>query len=387
MFKKLLIDKNLRWLFQTLALSLILNVVFVSIFFYFLIRENPFPFEFDHNPAALQKTVVTCNKDQIASFYNLSYEALFEELNHDELLEDGYAKRDLALSILVGKHHFDLKRALKKNVIASKFIGYEKETLPLFPGLKTNDFQEIKSFAFKEKWPFTCKGLITIAKAKGLEKDHSLAITIAQTTEFQLVESLFKEVKVPIKRKWLLAMILESDVENFIQIYDSQTKNLDLSESKRQQLLVTYIKKGSQSAVSLLLLTDWDFALKRLDDETLLLVLNQLPINSKKAVLFASELLKMPRSDLVLKKAAELTGSKEVAQIRPPRASVGELRPKFRDKPPSSPSPSQHVIQNGETLFTIARKYHVSMQELKRINQLPSTSITPGKTLKIPPSP
>lgn len=388
MFKKLLTDKNLRWLFQTLVLSLFLNIIFVSLFFYFLVRQNPFPFEFDYTPTLLQKVKPLTNKEQIEELYLLSYEKLFDQLNDDKVLEDGYSKRDLALSILVEKYHFDLKRALKKNALSTKVMECDGRCLPLFPGLKASDFELIKTFAIKEKWPFTAKGLFALTKAKGLEKEPTLALAFLQTPEFQLVESLFKDSKVPIKKKWLLTMILEGDVSYFLQYYQEQTKTFDLSEEKRESFLVNYIKAGSKTAASLLLMTDWDFALRRLDDQTLLCVLDLLPSNSKKASFFAKELLKFPRSDLVLGKARKLAGiedAKEVAQIRPPRPSIGELRPQFRDRPPSSPSPNQHIIQNGETLFTIARKYHVSMEDLKRINQLPSTSITPGKTLKLPP--
>ena len=44
----------------------------------------------------------------------------------------------------------------------------------------------------------------------------------------------------------------------------------------------------------------------------------------------------------------------------------------------------QHTIQKGETLSAVARKYHVSIVELKKANQLKDDKIVPGRKLVIP---
>lgn len=48
------------------------------------------------------------------------------------------------------------------------------------------------------------------------------------------------------------------------------------------------------------------------------------------------------------------------------------------------PQKKVHTIKKGETLSTIANHYHISTAKLKQENQLTSTKITAGKTLKIP---
>ena len=44
-----------------------------------------------------------------------------------------------------------------------------------------------------------------------------------------------------------------------------------------------------------------------------------------------------------------------------------------------------HKIRSGETLSTIARRYRVTVTDLKRWNNLKSTNIVAGKTLKVYP--
>ena len=44
-----------------------------------------------------------------------------------------------------------------------------------------------------------------------------------------------------------------------------------------------------------------------------------------------------------------------------------------------------HKIRSGESLSTIARRYRVTIAELKRWNGLRSNNIVAGKTLKIYP--
>ncbi len=43
-----------------------------------------------------------------------------------------------------------------------------------------------------------------------------------------------------------------------------------------------------------------------------------------------------------------------------------------------------HVVQTGDTLWTISQQYGVSYQSIVGVNQLPSSSIVPGQTLLIP---
>lgn len=45
-----------------------------------------------------------------------------------------------------------------------------------------------------------------------------------------------------------------------------------------------------------------------------------------------------------------------------------------------------HVIEPGDNLWKIARKYKVSVEEIKRVNHLETEKLRPGKQLEIPTS-
>ena len=51
----------------------------------------------------------------------------------------------------------------------------------------------------------------------------------------------------------------------------------------------------------------------------------------------------------------------------------------------SSPesTPSVHVVKRGESLYTIAKKYSVTIDSIKEVNNLRSSELQIGQTLKI----
>jgi LysM repeat protein/lysophospholipase L1-like esterase len=70
-----------------------------------------------------------------------------------------------------------------------------------------------------------------------------------------------------------------------------------------------------------------------------------------------------------------------------PKRSVNSVNVRVPKKAPrqniSSGSVRYHTIQRGETLYSIARKYRMSVSELKRLNNMKSDFIRAGKRLKV----
>lgn len=326
--------------------------------------------------------------------------------------------------------------------------GLEKKTVIIFAGLMERDYQQIQHFIATEKWPLTSQGLFKRLQVQILEKseiqDSTLTQAFCQTPEFLAVETLFGRSGVPIKKRILLNLLAEGSWESLAQFVLSQKDSQDFSPARRQCLLLDYISQNSRTAAYLIAMTDRLYAEKRLDDHQVCLILNLLNEKTVEVQLFAKELLAGPRSDVVhqlaakrlyeyagepvpdsidykialakfcpddIKRAkqtaAEIAAQKiaqqEMIKSLPKNlvfstvnqeadkkeisknVGVGNLRPKFRDKPPASPSPRSHIVQDGESLWMISRKYKVGLEDLMQHNSLQSSIIKPGRVLKIPP--
>ena len=104
------------------------------------------------------------------------------------------------------------------------------------------------------------------------------------------------------------------------------------------------------------------------------------------------------RVDLLAKKIEALQNvpvEPPAAQTTPPQPAADASQP-VTPEPPSTPETPQtqpgpetaaHVVSAGETLYSISRKYGLSVAELLKYNNLPEgTIIYPGQKLAIAPS-
>jgi membrane-bound lytic murein transglycosylase D len=78
--------------------------------------------------------------------------------------------------------------------------------------------------------------------------------------------------------------------------------------------------------------------------------------------------------------AAPVTGG---GTVEPVRERPSEASP--RPEPPRA-TPSVHKVAAGETLFRISQMYGVSVEELKRLNNLPDNTIKVGQEIRLSPS-
>jgi LysM repeat protein len=72
----------------------------------------------------------------------------------------------------------------------------------------------------------------------------------------------------------------------------------------------------------------------------------------------------------------------EVANVTT-KAEVSIPTP-VKSQPIKKDSPSRYMVKNGDTLWEIAAAYGVSISELKRLNDLGSSTVYAGRWLKIP---
>jgi hypothetical protein len=411
---------RIRRLTLALFFSGAANILFAALMFYWAIRDRP-PTPYcelkpaetieQQAPLAIDRT----NADLIRSFRSFPMEQLVARLTNTQLVENGYTQRDLALGSLVAFHHFDLSRALLglSQPEQQRAIVYGKKTngisleIVVYPDLSEEQYQSIIHYAHTERWPITSKGLYALLRKQSGKFDPSLADAFFLTPEFLSVEMLFNRAEISVDKMELLKMLCEGDWQMLAAFSKQQRQTQDLSPARRQRLLLDYIEHKSKTAAYLLLKTDGSFVVKRLDDHHILAILKNLIEKTPQAEQFALSLLTSPRSDAVWQLAARRlydyagedppekfahpaamarfftgkTSGKQVADKKMITAVVAK-----NAKPVESVLKAGriYIVQEGDSLWKIARKNQIDIEALKQYNKLESDFLKPGTPLKIP---
>jgi LysM repeat protein len=159
-------------------------------------------------------------------------------------------------------------------------------------------------------------------------------------------------------------------------------------------LLSNYIRCRSVLAAKILLEWDRDFILKKLEDPDLMTFLDLFSAKTGVLETFLKEIITSPRSDAIWKKAAEKLYAFANLSCPDPYDHLVTLQTFAKDRltpalqQPVVPTPVKgkriHVVQSGENLWKIARKYKVSIDALRKANHLETDKLRPGKELVIP---
>ncbi|MFI0434471.1 MAG: LysM peptidoglycan-binding domain-containing protein [Parachlamydiaceae bacterium] len=312
--------KKIRHLSLALIFSGVLNIAVLSFLLYWVLRENPPTPYCELKPASYdeQQTPLADQRgcaEILAQLSKLSYSKLVNSLSSVQLIENGYAERDLALACLITFHHFDFQRALPKNAQPQqkRLLTWTPQgqvtpiMLVVYPDLMSEHFDALIHFAKTERWPLTAEGLFLLLKDQKINKrfNEHLVETFLLTSEFWTVELLFNRSGQRVSRQDILDVLLEGDWLTFKQFVDQQRHIHDSSDARRQRFLLDYLAAGSSSAALLLLKIEWEFALKKLDDQQVIAILELMPDNLSEADLFAKEVLISPRGTNVWRKSSE----------------------------------------------------------------------------------
>jgi hypothetical protein len=369
--------KKFRILSLSLAISGSLNIGLVATLIAFSMQENG-SFRFGQ----VQETASPklSNTSELSSMSKLTFRELITLLTNRDLVEEGYTKRDLALSAVVSFYHFNLEKALGGTIEQKREITFGDETISLYPGLTDEAFDAVIRFAYQEKWPLTSKGLFSLLQKS--VKDESLEQAFMLCPEFYAIQILFQKTDMPQEPSTLLHLALEGNWDLLEQFAKEQKQLLDLSVEKRRRLLLSYLAHKSKIAAELLLKTDFAFSQKRLDDRGILDMLVLLDEKSIEAESFCRALAASPRSDAVRKlsqeKIALFTGVKTDFA---PREVLREVLP---EAPKIGSSARYHTVGAGESLWKIAREYKVKVDDIVLLNGIDKDKLYPGMTLKIP---
>jgi len=411
----------LRRLTKFLMISGILNILLVVAFFYWYVKESPPRPYFELKPAGqdeqLQPIAISENGNQlIHQLKKLSFEQLLAKLSDLQLVENGYSQRDFALGSLVTFHYFDIHRALQGNLAPShaRKIIYGKNKqgshvyIVVYPELSEEQYQTIVQFAHSEKWPLTTKGLFQLIRKQSDITDPSLTLTFFQTPEFLTVETLFNRSGASVDKNSLLNVLKEGTWQMLSTFSEQQKIAQDLSPTRRQRFLLDYIKRNSKAAAYLFLKTDGAFAAKKLDNSDVSVILNLLDHKSLEAEKFAMMLLISPRNDHVWQLAAQklyefageplpqsnLHHAALARFLRLPTKNIPAQTTVKRELQPSNIAMNRsiavmgnhriYVVQEGDSLWKIARRFKIDTEKLKDYNKLKNDFLKPGSTLKIP---
>lgn len=407
--------RRTKWLTQALIISGALNIGLLATFIYFVLQDKQQSLAIESKPAMKEKSISTASNEQFLRAYSfLPYPELLLRLENKDPIEEGLTKRDLALACLAAFHHFNLERALggihlqKRMILLHHPESSESMEVSVFPGLADFHFQAILQYARTEKWPFTSQGLFYEIKRSLKPHDPSLLEAFYLSSEFHAVQTLFTKSGLPLSFEKLIDLICQGDWEVLADLATSQKQALDLSVQRRRVFLLHYLDHHSPLAAELLLRTDREYAVKHLSDTHILTLLDVLHEKTSELEIFAKELLLSPRTDAVRKRAAttlytlaheplpEPYDYPQVLARFAPQSSISarQTDPQILAHVPSGLKHSAedfskkrvHTVEPGDSLWKIARKYHVTVEEIMKVNDLETERLRLGRQLQIPDS-
>jgi LysM repeat protein len=407
--------QKIKWLTQATMISGALNIGLLATLITVSFKDSGS--ETNYEVKAEQGVQpISSNEELLRNYSNLSFQELLLRLETKDHVEEGYTKRDLALATLVAFHHFNLEKALgglelqKRSIAFRAAEGQEVVDLVVFPGLADFQFEAISRYAKTERWPFTSQGLFYEVKKAPTPRDPTLLEAFYLTPEFHALSTLFTRTGMNVDKELLLQMVVEGEWKILAEFASSQRLTQDVSVQRRRMLLASYLNFKSKIAAKLILESDADYVAKRLDDPALIAFIDLIVDKTPQAEAFLKEVLCSPRGDGVRKKAASklyafaneqmpepfdyqiamarFMGSKAIAAK--PQAKTAPPVPTAKPiaKAPVAPGRPKakqiHVVQEGDNLWKLARRYKVSVEQLRKVNRIESERLKVGRQLEIP---
>ena len=385
-----------RFLIQALIFSGALNIGLLTSFVYFAFREKQEAVAFDLRPKG-EEEQKNLSLQFLAQLALMPYHELVGMLENCEPVEAGYKKRDLALASLVAFHWIDLEKALQGAPLQKRRISFQREGGPeqvnitVYSGLSDDHHRAFAHFIKTERFPVTTQGLFYELKQGGLPRDPALLETFYLTTEYTMLATLFNRVGVALPAHYMIDLITQGDWEILRKFTEEQKEAQDFSPLCLKNLLASYVQRRSLLAAKILLQWDREFILKKFEDSDLMTCIDLFSQRSDLLEIFLKEIIASPRSDAVWKKAAEKLYAFANMPLSDPydhQKTLHLFAPRLSPTPHRVPvqvaGPKIHVVQPGDNLWKIARKYKVSIEAIREVNHLETDRLKPGKKLTIP---
>lgn len=441
------LHQRVRWVTQWLVISLAGNVALAIALVWSAWQSRPETLSLelrpgrhaDHSPSLA---------DHLHEMSKLSWEGLCSALHDDTPVEFGFCVRDLALARLVHDDGLDLQRALGRFPHQRRLCKLGQDEITLFAGLQSSDFERLQALIAREKFPLTPSGCVRrLQRDDALEPQtrSELKATLFASAPWTALEDLFRQGP-PRSREQLFQLVIEVGWGPIETFWQEQRVSRDISAERRRQLLVRLFDQPSRLAGRWLLEEDPSWVQKRLSDSQVLRLIAMVLPSTQESKAFLQGILISPRSDAVRRCAGEklfaLAGEPvpeqmsilsalqrfcpEVACAMRPQLATGPVSSDSRSRaplkaglestrvePPRSPAtgvasklPAQtgsvkstasrlasHVrscaheviqVQHGDSLWKLAKRHGVSVQQIREINALQDDRLALGQTLLIP---
>jgi hypothetical protein len=356
-----------RFLVHGLIISVALNLGLLATFMTFILKEKKLETLLHASPSqqsggAFQE-LKWKNRDVLKEYETCSFTDLIYELGSDELVEQGYRRRDLALAFLTTYHHFDLRRALPGVEVQKRPFIYsdQREKIDLIPGLDQNSFEMVIYFARFEKWPLTSQGLFEEMKHRCHDIPDSLAETFFLSKEFYQLEKAFHQFPFAFSRESLLDLLLEGDWE----VVEEAISQIQEDPSREIGSIAPFLARFPESklAAYLLIAAYPDYPYTYFSHERIEQLIGHLDERTEDAEQFLKKVIDSLRPDEIRQLAEkQLTSWKEVS-------SEPELH---------------YQVKRGDSLWGVSRQFGVPMKMLREANGLNSDTLNPGQILRIP---
>ena len=341
--------------------------------------------------------------ESLQKFFTSSFAELAAALEDKTKMQDGFTYRDFALATLINFHDLDIKRALSgfnlqmRNVSFVHTQGGENFSLKIVVGLEDHHYVLISAYIREHPWPQTPKGLFALLKEKREEAPTSLVTTFFATPEFYAVYTMLHRMLPDLAMEKVLLMLLDGSYEMLQESYQLLQEHA-ATNSFVHGFFKRYLKAYSSYAASIWVDYDSDDLIRQLDDETLLEITSSLRENTPKIHAFLKKIITSIRKDAVREAAAkkiyEFSGldtpeiydhEKVLSQIFPKAPLIHSLKP--HNEPPKTlfgKEVKTHIVQSGDSLWKVARRYNTSIEAIKKFNHLRSDLLRPGQELDIP---
>ncbi len=382
--------KKIRLLSALLLVSISFNVALLTSLIYLSIDKGSSIEKIGSQPT---KKISFTNSEVLSRYLNMSFNELVVELKDESLLQDGYTKRDLALACIVNYYFFDIDQSLSGTSLQKRRLtfvhkdGREIFDLDLFPGLSDIDYKRILSFISLHQYPFTSEGLFNELK-NGKNKEDALIESFLTTSEFYFIFTMFNRWGEKFSKEKILDMLLDGSwslIKQFIS-----NKNVKFEIDSIRELLTEYIKIGSKNGAYIWILLESDYVLHKTEDVILNDLICAISENSELITLFLKKVLISIRSDQIRKSAAIKLYSLEGGESTLPNPYdhaivIKHFLPSIlkQNDIASDCNVINYIVQNGDSLWKIAKKYEVSIESIRKLNSLKDDKLKVGQRLVI----